>query len=122
MAHGFFKCLLHSIHQHSGLCRPLLRHLEDTLGGNYVRASESITKKGISFSPANTGPFLWLDLSECLVYFEGTDELGYPMSPATFSRDVKFCRWMLSRGLFISQGEERMLISPPYSFCTENSL
>lgn len=72
--------------------------LKARLRDNYLRVSAEFEKKGISYSPANAGVFLWIDLSRYLGYFEGTDEVEE-------TREMRLCRWLIGRGLFVSPGE-----------------
>jgi hypothetical protein len=85
--------------------------LKTRLRDNYARAGKSLARHGISFSPANAGIYLWLDLSGYLHYFEGKDERE--LHSKTFSSEVKLCRWLISRGLFILPGEVRVFRQSP---------
>jgi len=64
-----------------------------------------LKKHEISFSPVNSGLFVWIDLSKYLKYFKGDDESEEPLHPEKCSREMKICRYLIDNGILLSPGE-----------------
>jgi hypothetical protein len=93
-----------------------IRVFKSRLAQSYKWATELMKNHNIKFSPGNAGLFLWLDLSEYLRYFEGSDELGLPMNSNDSSREIKLCRYLISEGIFLSPGEVSNTFKPLFWF------
>ncbi|KAH8647963.1 pyridoxal phosphate-dependent transferase [Xylariales sp. PMI_506] len=68
------------------------------LKDSYLAASELLQQHGVPFYPANSGVFLFVNLSKWLIHFDSLDE--------TESAEAKLCRYLMhSGGVFLSMGE-----------------
>lgn len=75
----------------------------------YIQTTQLLKVKGIPHDPANSGLFVWLDLSKWLCYFTGTDQ-SKSGDGDTESREEKLYRYILSRGVVLNLGKVSQVI------------
>ncbi|KAJ3523855.1 hypothetical protein NM208_g12294 [Fusarium decemcellulare] len=82
------------------LVKDYLSVYQERLQLAYRRASKALTDNKIPFKPSNAGLFIFIDLSQWLVTFDGSTTDSHKPSA-----ELQLCVWLLDRGIFLNAGE-----------------
>ncbi|OJJ76713.1 hypothetical protein ASPBRDRAFT_62811 [Aspergillus brasiliensis CBS 101740] len=80
----------------------------ERLRAKYISTTSLMRERGVPFTSANGGLFIWIDLSAWLCHFPGHDD---PRMPGE-TREMQLCKYLIKEGVYLSMGELSFAPSP----------
>ena len=102
----FADCVFSRLLQDEAYVDKFFKTYQTRLSQSYARTTAFLEKYSIPYQPANSGLFIWIDLSQWL---DGTELPG----KAGDSPELKLTRWLMTEGIYLEPGQVRLDLRKP---------